>query len=133
MADFSYELGFTTSGSSTNLELMTVPVSPPKSTYHPYSKQLILGDGSVRGGGWPTATWSWDVITTTERDQLRLYCTGQSSTVKVRTRTMDTSDSYQTFTGTMIWPIDKEERDGPSMGVHTRKDFVLTFQNLVLV
>ena len=129
---YSYELGFT-SGSSTNLELMPTPVSPPKSTFRPYSKQLILGDGTVRGGGWATATWTWEIITTPERDQLRTYCPGQSAIVNVTTRIMDNSDSYQTFTGTMVWPIDKEERDMPSVGLHTRKDFVINFQNLIAV
>jgi len=99
--------------------------SQPKFTYKPYSKQIVLGDGSVRGAGWAVASWSWDVMSRTQRDWLRAYCTGQSSDVWIRTKTLDSSDAYVVRRAVMIWPIDSEEHD-----VTRRTKFEIKFQNL---
>jgi hypothetical protein len=70
-----------------------------------------LVSGQVRGIGFPQATWRWDVITVAERDKLRTFCTGVSANVYIRTRTMDTADSYAYFSAIMVWDVLEEERD----------------------
>lgn len=113
----------------TNVESITVSSGPsiraPNGNFQPYSQPLKLGNGLVRGGGWPTDVWRWGYMTQQQRDALRAYSTGASNSVYIKTRTVDSADSYAVFSASMIWPI-KEER------VATRRDtFELQFQKLV--
>ena len=104
----------------------TVAVSPPKSTYMPYSSEQQLVSGLVRGVGYPVATWIWGVVTREERDALRSFCPGKSANVYIRTKTMDTSDSYVNYSAVMVWDTDNEQRD-----TQRRLEFKITFQTLV--
>jgi hypothetical protein len=115
-----------TGANTVNLEDLTTPLDAPRSSFVDYSQTIPLGDGTVRGAGWPIAEWRWGYMSQAQRDQLRTFCTGASAAVYVRTRENDTSDAYQRYTCTMIWPTDGEEK------VHGKRlDFVVTFQNLV--
>ena len=76
--------------------------------------------------GFPVATWSWDVLTRAHRDALRVYCPGMSSAVYIRTKTMDSSDSYANFNAVMVWPTQDEERD-----TERRIKLKITFRFLV--
>lgn len=111
----------TTSGSST-------PVPYPKSTFMPYSDEQELVSGLVRGVGYPVAVWIWGVVTRVERDALRQFCTGKSSAVYIRTKTMDSADSYHTYSAVMVWPTQEEERD-----TQARLQLKITFKRLVLI
>jgi len=124
MPIYSYQIG-TTYGGLTNLESLTTPVAPPKSSFIPYSQSLALGSGSVRGGGWATAIWSWGFLTQAQRNQLRTFCTGKSASVYINTRKNDTSDAYQVYTAVMVWP-DEEIKDHGF-----RTDFQIVFQKCV--
>lgn len=132
MSQSEYMIGTTQAG-MVNLEALTIPVSPPKFTYEPYSKALPLGDGSVRGGGWAKGSWTWDILPAEERDQLRAFCPGASSMVFIQTRVNSNSESqidhYKTFRAVMIWPTPEGERE---MGGY-RLDFTIQFQALVEV
>ena len=129
-----YKIGLVSSGSAfPNLNAIvisgsTVSVSYPKSTYTPYSSEQQLVSGLVRGVGYPTATWIWNVITREERDALRTFCPGKSANVYIRTKTMDSADSYQSFSAVMVWSTQEEERD-----TQRRVQFKITFQKLVPV
>jgi hypothetical protein len=123
----SFKIGLT-SGSMLSLSALQTPVDDPKSTYHPYSQLIGLGNGMVRGGGWPTATWTWKILNQAQRDQLREYCVNQSALVYITTRTLDTSSSYTTFQAVMIWPTAEEYLDATR-----RPDFAIKFQALVAV
>lgn len=120
---YSYEIGSTST--TTNLAALTVPVVYPKSSYKPFSQYISLGDGSVKGAGWVEATWHWDYITRTQRDQLKTFCSGASATVYIRTRTNGSTDAYAYLTGVLIWP-EEEEKDA-----HVRRDFDIKFVRLV--
>lgn len=119
---YNYEIGI---GGTLNLQALTIPINYPKSTYHPYSQMLDIGDGTVRGGGWPTATWHWDFLPKAQRDALRQIITGASRSVNIRTKVMD-SDAYVYFTAVAIWPIESEERDAGR-----RLNFDIQFRNMV--
>jgi hypothetical protein len=82
----------------------------------------------VRGVGYPACTWIWSVIPRIERDALRQYCTGKSAAVFIKTKTMDTSDSYHTYSAIMVWPTQEEERDA-----ERRIQFKITFKTMVLI
>ena len=132
MPEYSYEIGVTQAG-MVNLESLTVPVRPPRFSFAPYSKPIPLGDGSVRGAGWPKAEWRWDTITAAERDQLRVYCPGASAVVYIKTRVNANNgaqvDQYKTFKAVMVWPNPEGERDFKGI----RKDLAIAFQALVEV
>jgi hypothetical protein len=130
----SYKIGTTVLGLQ-YLESLTQPVRPPRFTYQPYSKQLTLGDGSVRGGGYPWATWHWDLLGAKERDQLRTFCSGASAWIYIQTRVNTNTttptpaiDIYKVFYALMIWPNPEGERD---MGGY-HKDFEIKFQAMVV-
>lgn len=125
MTQYSYRIG-TTLGGLTNVESLTVPLPPPRSTYTPYSEQIDLGDGTIRGAGWAQASWNWGFLTQAQRDQLRTFCPGASASVYISTRTTDSADVYDDFTAVMIWP-QAEERDSKQV----RPDFTVQFRKLV--
>lgn len=127
-----YQIGVT-SGSMVKLENLvvsgsSVPVAYPKSTFQPYSSEQKLVSGLVRGVGYPVAVWIWNVITREERDALRTFCPGKSANVFIRTKTMDSADSYHTYSAVMVWNTKEETRD-----TQRRTEFKITFQTLVLI
>ena len=129
-----YKIGLVSSGSGLmNLSGLvvsgsTVNVSYPKSTYVPYSSEQQLISGLVRGVGYPVASWIWGAISREERDALRSFCPNKSASVYIRTKTMDTADSYGTFSAVMVWDTENEQRD-----TQRRLEFKITFQTLVAI
>lgn len=122
----SFAIGLT---SGSDLLLLSVRgIDDPKSTFHPYSQSIQLGDGTVRGAGWPTATWTWKMLNQTMRDLLRVLIPAQSAVVYITTRTLDNASAYATYKATAIWPIEEEYLDATR-----RPDFVIKFQALVAV
>ena len=98
----------------------------PKWEYYPNSQELVLGDGTVRGGGWATAQWHWDVMTEVQRDWLRTFCPGQSAEVYIQTPMTDNAEALGIFYAVMIWPTLKEQH------VATRRlDHLIRFQHLI--
>ena len=122
---YNFEIGTTLVG-CVNIEDLTVPVVPPKPTFSPYADVIELGDGSKRGIGAPIATWHWDFLPRTMRDQLRTFCTGASSAIFIRTYTKDNAGALKYFSCVMTWPTQREE-------TQTAKaiDFTLEFTQLV--
>lgn len=113
------------SAAMVNLESAGTPPDyvPPHFTFVKFTKPITLGDGTVRGSGWTTVTWHWDVITMKQRDWLRTYCTGQSSEVWMRTLQTDNAEAYVTYRAVMVWPIQNEVHDA-----HRRMSFDIKFQ-----
>lgn len=121
------ESGQAVSGySMQNLET-ALSVAAPKSSYQPYSTQLDLGDGSVRGAGWPEAEWRWGYLTQAQRDALRDYVSGAGAAVAIYTETNEDSDAFAFFLAQAIWPP-QETKDATR-----RIPFVLRFRALVEV
>ena len=109
-----------------NLESLGTPLDAPKSTFVDFSQVIQLGDGTIRGAGWPTSEWHWDFMSQAQRNQLRTFCTGASAAVYIRSRENDDSDAYQYYTATMVWPHPPPEKQ-----LGKRLDFAVTFQNMV--
>jgi len=116
---------------SATLQSQGVPF--PKSIYEPYSQMLDLGDGGLRGGGWPVAEWHWGFLTRAQRQTLRglLPVSGTpalgnpSGLVRLRTAINENNDAFITFKGQMLWPH-PEPKD-----TQRRPNFVLKFRALV--
>jgi hypothetical protein len=93
----------------TDLRLLSTPVRYPKGEFQPFSKFLDLGDGQKKGGGWPLATWHWELLNASERTMLRTFCTSASATVYIVTR-VNEADAFLAYQAIMQWP-EKEPRD----------------------
>lgn len=120
-----YKIG-TTSGGMVTLASLGIP--DPKGEYFNYSDLRNLGDGTVRGVGYPRAVWRWGFLSRADRDALRTYCTGvASSAIYIQTRTLDSTDVFDDFSATMIWPAEEERSAG------RRLSFEIEFRNLVAV
>lgn len=126
------------SGATFQYDAMTMieslaPMLAPKGSFQPYAEPFQLGNGRIRGGGLPTDSWTFSYLPKSARDNLRDFCTGASSAVYIRTRTIDAADSitgedaFETFSAVVVWPLD-ETKDRPK---GTRVPFVLTFRQLV--
>jgi hypothetical protein len=107
------------------VNLETLGLRPPKSSFLPWLESVDLGNGRARGAGRPKALWTWGFITRAHRDILRAFCTGKSAAVFIRTRKNDTADAYATYSAIMLWP-DGEERDAGR-----RISFSVEFRGLV--
>lgn len=104
----------------------------PKGLYSPFSQPIDLGDGGLRGGGWPLAEWQWKFLTRPHRQSLRGYLPitypsigTASGQVRFRTSVNEQNDVFVTFLGQMIWPY-PEQRDA-----QRRVPFVVKFRALV--
>lgn len=125
---------FTSSGSfagigidMTNIEDLSTPITPPKSTFKPWQESVQLQSGLSRALGKPEASWTWAVISLAMRDKLRTFCTGKSSSVYIKTRKND-GDSYEYYSAVMEWTDDPEEKQAGR-----RLDFKVDFKFLTLI
>lgn len=123
---YDFKIGTTLVG-MVNVESLVAGVFPmpaPRAGYQPYAEYITLGDNSVSGIGKPLVIWRFGLLSLAQRDALRVYCTGPSTSIFIRTMTNDSADSYANFSGIMVWPLN-EERDAGR-----RLNFDLTFQQL---
>jgi len=128
MTAYPHDYGISLTSSIPNLHALATPISYPRSLPAPYSDVINLGDNSTRGIGAPIVIWHWDKINQTERDFLRTFCPGASAAVFIRTRMLETADSYANYSAVMVWPSMREERDATR-----RLDFDIEFRELVAV
>lgn len=115
-----FEIG-TAVDSTVTLASLGVPA--PKYEYGLYAGEIVLGDGTSRGVGFPVTVWHWSFITAAQRTALRTYCTGKSAVVFIRTIKDD--NTYADFEAIMIWPTHEERSAGRVL------DFSLEFRNMV--
>ncbi len=122
MAEF--KIG-TTLGGMTALESLATPVPLPQHDYLPFARVHNKGNGGTRGVGSPVTTWTFQILSLAEYNQLRTFCTGASALVYIRTKVDD--DTYANFQANMIWPNESQNR-----WFGNRKNLVITFRNLVV-
>lgn len=122
MADF--RIG-TTQANMTNIETLTVPLPIPRSVFHECAETVIAASGRTYGRGLPVCKWTFAILTSAQRQQLKFYCAGLSAVVYIRTLAND--DQYYNYRAIMHWPIE-EERD-PSKR-RDRLEFEIEFTHL---
>jgi len=103
MPQYSYGISDSTSA-TTNVESLTTPLNPPRSTYNEWSRTYDRSDGSSEGDGYPSAVWHFDYLSQAQVTQLRTLCTGRSASVYITTRI--NTGAFATYTAQMIWPGD---------------------------
>lgn len=131
MALYNFEIGLTL-GTMVNVEVLATKLPAPKPAFAPFSAYVTLGNGLVRGIGFPTAEWrwgflKWNAIGTTYRDILRNYIPTASKEVYIRTTTNENNDEYQIFKAIGVWPANEVSDTG------RRLDFAITFKYLRVV
>jgi hypothetical protein len=130
MAVDNYCIG-TTYGNLTNVENLTPSIPGPEAMKHfqGYTHTPDLGNGLVRGGGFPKTAWHWGFLSAAQRDVLRsTYCSGKSSNVYIRTTDgsyTSGSPTYKVYQAVMIWPDTEDRFAGRSL------DITIEFRNLV--
>lgn len=120
---YEYEIG-STPASMTNVESLTTPLAAPRHGFVEFSQDVELASGLVRGAGWPVATWSWDILTSAEWEQLKTFCTGKSADVGIKTRKDD--GTYESYYATMVRPGSVRKDSGRVL------DVVIEFRDLVV-
>ena len=92
----------------TNVESLTVPVPPPRSTYIEFGREYDRANGQVGGDGYPATIWHWDSLTQAQVTQLRSFCSGKSAACYIETRIP--AGTFAKFTAVMVWPGNLMER-----------------------
>jgi len=135
MALSDFEIGLT-AGTMTNIESLATPLPVPRAPFKPYAKSVTAASGVSVGKGFPSCQWIFSRITPAQREQLRLFCAGDSATVYIRTMTNEAdpgnsvaADAYREYQAVMHWP---EERRDPAK-THDRLEFPVGFTHLVLL
>ncbi len=97
---------------ATEMELELLPAAgiraAPQAGYRPYAFTILLGDGTLRGQGFPIVTWHWAFVTVAERDVFMdlLDEAALSGPAFIRTRLPD--NSWATFDCIMNAPTGEE-------------------------
>jgi hypothetical protein len=124
---YEYSIATAAAGVGGLATLSSLGVFNPASDPLPYSVELTLGDGSVRGLGWATTRWHWGFVTLAQWNTLRAYCPGKSADVVIRTYSVDDKQTWTNYSAKMIWPT------GGMFTAQKVIDFTLQFQALVAI
>lgn len=117
---YEFKIGAT---AETMVTLLSLGVPAPKYEYGIFSGEIVLGDGTARGVGFPVTAWHWGFLTSAQREALRTYCPGKSAIVFMRTIKDD--GTYADFEAVVIWANQEERQAGRII------DFTLSFRNMV--
>lgn len=123
---YEYKIGTTFAG-MVNLEALSPAVPAPYSTFKLFKNQVALGDGTIKGIGYPSATWTWAFLTNAQRNVLKGYCSGSSASVYIHTQKNQTDAIYDDYLCVMVWPEEETVEN------HYKLDFTITFIGLVHV
>lgn len=119
------EFAIGTSNPPTNLESLPVPLPVPRAPFRDYAEQIVAASGRVYGRGYPSCQWVFSRLTSAQRAQLKLFCSGASANVYIKTLADD--DAYHTYQAVMRWP-EEEEREP---AVRDRLELTISFTHLV--
>lgn len=103
---YEYKIG------ATEMDMALLPAAgiraAPQSGYRPYAITITLGDGTLRGQGYPIVTWHWAFVTVAERDVFLDFLDegALSGECFIRTRLPD--NTFATFECVMTMPTGEE-------------------------
>lgn len=122
---YEYSISTLAAGVSGLLPLSALGIPFPADDPQPYSVELPLGDGGVRGLGWVTTRWHWGFVTVEQWNALRAYCPEKSSDVVIRTYNVNDKRTWTNYSAKMIWPTEG------MFTAQTMLDFTILFRALV--
>jgi len=85
-APTTYEIGVNLAGAAT---LTSLSIPNPESEFIDFAQSVRLASGSLRAMGYPQVVWHYGYLTAAQYDNLRVFCTGASSTVCIATMNND--------------------------------------------
>jgi len=118
----NYSIG-TSIGSLVDVTTLSGDAVAPIGDFLRWSESIDLGDGLARGMGRAVATWYWCWIPPQMRIALRIYCSGKSARVYIRTEDDPSLSTSAVFQAAMIWP-DNEN-------LYNQDEFRIVFRDLV--
>ena len=118
----NYYIGLV-AGGMTDVTTLSTDAVAPIGDYRRWSEVIDLGDGLARGMGRPVATWYWCWIPPLLRIALKVYCSGKSARVYIRTEDDPSLGTSAVYQAAMIWP-DNE-------GLYDQDEFRIVFRDLV--
>lgn len=122
-APTGYEIG-TTLGGIALLSSLSPKVTDPESNFSDYQNTVTLGNGVIRGMGYPSATWHYGFLQSAEYDKLKTFCGGISAEMYIAT--VNNDGDFKRYLGVMIMPTTFVIRNGRYM------DVTINFTHLVL-
>ena len=75
----------------------------PEWSFKPQSSFDDLPTGGRLALGYPVVTWKWGALRFQQRQLLKAFCTGLSTSVKIKTATNETSAGVRTFASYTAW------------------------------
>lgn len=126
MSDYEYAIG-TTAENLQNLEDDLGIPPPHPAPFREWAVDYEAGDGQVYGDGPASAEWHWDYLGASHIAALRVYCTGKSSAVYIKTLKADLT-TYGIYYVVMIWPSLPDDATYQMGRVST--NFVIRFTHL---
>jgi hypothetical protein len=123
-----YEIG-STYETLTALSALTTPILQPEPAYQGFQTVEKMSEGSGVGTGFPSAKWTWPVLTVAQRDMLKTFCTGASATIYIRTRTTESANAFAAFRCKVFWPYPENNPNS----IRYRNEFTLNFTELELI
>jgi hypothetical protein len=121
MSAYEYKIG---TSQATLALLSTLGVPAPRHGFVPTSVETSLGDGSVRGNGWPEDEWFWGFLTGSQRATLRTYVPSMGAQIYIRDL-KDDGLTYKDFLVQAVWMRQEDRQNGRRMG------FTLRFRAMV--
>jgi len=119
---YNFQFSTTNGDSTVNIETLDIPA--PRSTWSAYSEQVTRQSGAALGVGWISATWTWDYLTAAQFAALRTLISTTSVTCWIRTLKDDNGYAY--YTGIVNFPPPPyQQRAGRTLQIELR------FVNLV--
>ena len=117
------EYGLSTSANEmTFLERMNPSVPCPTSAIEEWSTIYVNSEGTFVGDGFPSETWTWDILTQEQVNKLKSFIGSAfgaaSASIYLRTKLPD--GTFATFTAIMQWPRD----------INTRRDMLGRYRNV---
>lgn len=121
-----YKIGATEGG----MELLPAAGirAAPQSGYRPYATTIALGDGTLRGQGYPIVTWHWAFVTVAERDVFLAFLDEGALSGEVFMRTRLPDNTWATFQCIQNLPTGEE-----NLSVGKIIGFDVEFTHLILI
>jgi len=123
MAEYDYAIG-TAPGALQSLEDDLGIPPPHPAPFREWAATYEAGDGRTHGDGWPSCTWTWNILTAAHLAELRAFCMGKSAYIYIKTL-KPTLTTYGTYAAILHWP-----EEVPYVPGRAVRDFSLRFTHL---
>lgn len=123
MAEYEYAIG-TDPEDLENLEDDLGIPPPHPAPFKEWAVTYDAGDGRTHGDGWPSCIWNWSILLAAHLAELRVYCSGKSAHVYIKTLTGNLT-TYGTYYAILHWPEEMPYVPGRAV-----RNFSLRFTHL---